>query len=125
MCSTLKKKAGLAVVGEVSDGLEAVHKAEDLQPDLILLDIGLPSLNGIEAARQIRELAPNSKIVFVSQETSVDIVQEAFGAGALGYVAKAKAGSDLLPALEAAIRNGRFVSAGLATQTFPDSSARS
>jgi DNA-binding NarL/FixJ family response regulator len=63
ICSTLEKDPRLQVVGEVSDGLEAVRKAEELQPDLILLDVGLPTLNGIEAARQIRSVSPESKMV--------------------------------------------------------------
>ena len=64
------------------DGVEAIELAQALQPDLILLDIGLPKLNGIEAARRIRELAPRSKILFVSQESSVEVVQAAFSIGA-------------------------------------------
>ena len=66
VCSTLKKNPELQVIGEVSDGLEAVQKAEELQPDLVVLDIGLPSLHGIEAARRILKLSPQSKILFVS-----------------------------------------------------------
>jgi DNA-binding NarL/FixJ family response regulator len=120
VCSTLNKKAQLNVVCEVSDGLEAVHKAEELQPDLILLDIGLPSLNGIEAARRICELVPRSKILFLSQESSADIVQGALSVGALGYVAKAKAGSELLSAIRAAIRGKQFVSAGLGAHALSD-----
>jgi len=100
----------------VSDGLEAVLKAAELQPDLILLDIGLPGLNGIEAARQIRKLSHKSKILFVSQESDADVVQEAFRIGALGYVVKAHAGSDLLRAVEAVCQGKRFVSAGLPGQ---------
>jgi DNA-binding NarL/FixJ family response regulator len=69
------------VIAEASDGLEAVHKAEHLQPGLILLDIGLPKLNGIEAARQIRKLCPESKIVFLSQESSADVIEEALNSG--------------------------------------------
>ena len=88
VCSTLGKRPELQVIGEASDGLEAVQKAEELQPDLILLDVGLPSLSGIEAARRIRKLSPKSKILFVSQESSADVVQEALRIGALGYVAK-------------------------------------
>jgi DNA-binding NarL/FixJ family response regulator len=65
----LGKKRGLRVVGQVSDGVEAVRKAEELQPDLILMDIGLPSLSGIEAARRIRKLPPTSKVLFLSQES--------------------------------------------------------
>ena len=99
----------LQVIGEVSDGLEAVRRAVKLKPDLVLLDIGLPTLNGIEAARQIRGLAPECKIIFVSQESSADVVQEALSVGALGYVVKARAGSDLLAAVEAAILDKEFV----------------
>jgi CheY-like chemotaxis protein len=109
----LRKEPELQIVGEVTDGLEAVQKAEELKPDLIVLDIGLPSLNGIEAARQIRKLAPESKILFVSQESSADIVQEALALGALGYVVKVHAGSDLLPAVGAVLQGGQFVSASL------------
>ena len=116
VCSTLKKGVQLDVVGEVSDGLEAVHKAEELQPDLILLDIGLPSLNGIEAARRICNLAPKSKIVFLTQESSADVVQSALSVGALGYVVKPQAGSELLPAVGAAVRGKQFVSVGLVGQ---------
>jgi DNA-binding NarL/FixJ family response regulator len=113
VCSTLGKRPELQVIGEASDGLEAVQKAEELQPDVIALDIGLPSLNGIEAARRIRKLSAKSKILFVSQESSADIVQEALHLGALGYVFKTHAGIELLAAVEAACQGRRFVSAGL------------
>ena len=114
VCLTLEKRAELQVIGEASDGLEAVRKAEELKPDLILLDVGLPTLNGIEAARRILKLSPESKILFVSQETSTDVVQEALGFGALGYVAKTNAGIELLAAVESVSQGRRFVSAGLA-----------
>jgi DNA-binding NarL/FixJ family response regulator len=110
VCSTLRKTPGAQLVAEVSDGLEAVRKAEEEQPDLILLDIGLPSLNGIEAARRIRKLSPDSKIIFVSQEFSADVVQEGFSLGAMGYVVKARAASELLAAVEAVSQGRQFVS---------------
>jgi DNA-binding NarL/FixJ family response regulator len=113
VCKTLAKRPRLQVAGEVSDGLEAVQRALELKPDLILLDIGLPSLNGIEAARQIRELSPGSKIVFLSQELCPDVVQEAVCLDTCGYVVKTKARSDLLPAIDAALNGGQFVSGGL------------
>jgi DNA-binding NarL/FixJ family response regulator len=94
----------------VSDGLEAVRKAEELRPDLILLDIGLPRLNGIEAARQILKLVPESKIIFLTQESSDDVVEEAFCLGACGYVKKIKAKRDLLAAVETVILGNQFVS---------------
>jgi DNA-binding NarL/FixJ family response regulator len=108
--SILGKRRNLEIIGEVSDGLEAVRKSEELQPDLILLDIGLPMLNGIEAARQIRRLAPKSKILFLSQESSADVVEEALTLGALGHVVKAHVGSDLLAAMGAVIMGKQFVS---------------
>jgi DNA-binding NarL/FixJ family response regulator len=110
ICSLLKKRSESEIIGVVSDGLEAVRKAEQLKPDLILLDIGLPSLNGIEAARQIRKLSPTSKIVFLTQDCSPDLVQEALDLGAWGYVGKFRAGTDLLPAIEAVMLEKQFVS---------------
>jgi DNA-binding NarL/FixJ family response regulator len=108
--STLEKRPGFLIVGEASDGLEAVAKAEELKPDLVLLDIGLPMLNGLEAARRIRKVAPESKIIFVSQESSADLVQEALSLGARGYVVKTSAPRDLLAALEAVLQGKNFVS---------------
>jgi len=115
----LGRKPDFQAVGEASDGLEAVQKAEELQPDLILLDIGLPKLNGIEAARQIRDRAPKSKILFLSANLSSEIVRGSLCTGASGYVVKADAASELLPALEAVLRGKRFVSARLAGLTDP------
>jgi CheY-like chemotaxis protein len=104
--------------------LDAVQKAEQLQPDLILLDIGLPTLNGIAAARRIREVSPKSKILFLSQESSVDAVQEALRQGAQGYVVKAHAGTELLPAMEAVLQGHTFVSGRLSVHNFTDIDAQ-
>ncbi len=113
LVSALAEVSGLEIVGEVSDGLEATQQAERLQPDLILLDIGLPTLNGIEAARRIHKLIPECKILFLSQESSADVVREAFDSGAQGYVVKTFAGSDLLAALEAVRQGRQFIGHGL------------
>jgi DNA-binding NarL/FixJ family response regulator len=113
ICSTLRERAELQLVGEAADGLEAVQKAHELQPHLIVLDIGLPSLNGIEVARRIRKLLPQSKILFVSQETCALLAEEAFNLGAMGYVVKEHAASELLVALDAVCQGRRFVSKGL------------
>jgi DNA-binding NarL/FixJ family response regulator len=109
VCSAVGKRPELEIVGETTDGLEAVQKAEELQPDIIVLDIGLPSLNGIEVARRIRKHSPGAKILFLSQETSADVVQEALGTGARGYVVKSDAGSELLQAVNAVLRGEQFV----------------
>ena len=96
------------IIAEASDGTEAVQKAEELKPDLILLDIGLPRLNGIEAARQIRQLSPSSKIVFLSLNKNLEVVRAALSTGALGYVHKTDARRELLPAVDAVLRGGNL-----------------
>jgi DNA-binding NarL/FixJ family response regulator len=106
----------LQVIREVSDGLEAVHQAEQLQPDLILMDIGLPTLNGIEAARRIRKVSPTSRILFVSENRSSDIAEAALKDGAGGYVVKSDAANELLPAIKTVLEGKRFISASLAGQ---------
>ena len=106
------------MVGEASDGLEAVHKSEALQPDLIVLDIGLPTLNGIETARRIGKLSSRSKILFVSQESSIDVVREALSSGALGYLVKTQAGSELLPAIDAVLQGREFLGSGFSDNHF-------
>jgi DNA-binding NarL/FixJ family response regulator len=110
VCSKLSQRPELQVICEVADGLEAVQKAEELQPDLVLLDIGLPTLSGIEVARRLRELALKSKIIFLSQETSPDFVQHALVLGALGYVFKTRAEVDLLVAIDTVLSGKLFVS---------------
>jgi DNA-binding NarL/FixJ family response regulator len=115
VCLLLQQITGLDVVGQACDGLEAVAKAGELRPDLILLDIGLPKQNGLLAAQQIRKLAPESKILFLSQESDPEIVQEALNLGASGYVAKmAVAKEELIAATGAALRGEQFVSGILA-----------
>jgi DNA-binding NarL/FixJ family response regulator len=113
VCSILDQDPRLHVACEAVDGREAVQYAERLQPDLILLDIGLPKMNGIEAARRIRTLSPGSRILFLSQTSDVDVVQETLSLGAQGYVLKSQVGGDLRAAVEAVLRGERFVSEGL------------
>jgi DNA-binding NarL/FixJ family response regulator len=119
-CSILETMPELQVICQASDGLEAVQRAEELQPDLILLDIGLPTLNGIEAARQIRRFSPDSKIIFLTLESSTDVVQEGLNLGARGYVLKTRAALDLVAAVEAVLDGRRFVSAGLSGHNFTE-----
>ena len=109
----LEKEPNLHVISVAADGLDAVRKAEELRPDLILLDISLPGLNGLEVARQICAVAPRSTILFLSGESDPDVVRHAFSAGGLGYVLKSDAGRDLIPAIESVLLGRRFVSSSL------------
>jgi len=123
LCSLLQQYPSWQIICEASDGLEAIEKNRELQPDLILLDIGLPALNGIEAAQQIRSIAPSSKIVSFSfsENCCLDVVQEAFRVGGNGYVVKSDAARDLVPALEAVMANRQFVGRRFGPQDFSNS----
>jgi DNA-binding NarL/FixJ family response regulator len=101
------------VIGEASDGLEVLSKAEELRPDLIFMDIGLPKLNGLEVARRVLQFNPSAKIVFLTQETDTDVVREALKLGASGYVLKQQAEADLLPAIAAVVQGKCFIGHGL------------
>jgi DNA-binding NarL/FixJ family response regulator len=114
--ATLQELPELQVISDASDGQEAVQKAIQLQPDLILLDIGLPTLNGIEAARKIRERNPEAKILFLSEQRSQDVIAEALGTGS-GYVVKSYAARELLHAVNALLNGRQFVSNGVADLT--------
>lgn len=111
--SALAQDPELQVIGELSDGLEAVAAAAELRPELVLLDIDLPSLNGIAAARRIREHSPQSKILFVSGGQSADIVEQALSTGAAGYLVKSEAGRQLLAAVAAVLQGKHYISPSL------------
>jgi DNA-binding NarL/FixJ family response regulator len=113
VCSLLQTQPGFHVVAEAADGLEAVQKAKKLEPDLILQDIGLPTLNGIETAHQILRLAPAATILFVSQNSDADLIAAALSTGAKGYVWKQEASIELLRAVGAVLGGVHFVSSGL------------
>ena len=107
--SILDGEPSVCVVCEVADGLEAVQNAVELKPDLILLDIGLPTLDGIEVARRLSALVPRSKIIILSLEASPGIVKEAMSAGASGYVFKLRMDTDLLPMIDAVLSAKPFL----------------
>ena len=113
ICELLQQRADLLIVGEAADGLDAICQAEALRPDVVMLDIGLPIRSGIEVAGRIRAKVPDAKLIFVTNESSLEVVEQAFRRGAHGYVYKPRVQRDVLPVLEAIIRGGRFVSGGL------------
>jgi len=118
--SLLQARPEWQMVCEVLDGSEAVEKAEKLKPDIVLLESSLPNLNGIDAARRIRQLSPNSKILFLSMDNSSHVIQVALSTGAQGYVYKARAQSDLLPAIDAVLAGKEFVTRMLRGYRFTD-----
>jgi DNA-binding NarL/FixJ family response regulator len=107
--SILEEEPALEIVYAASDGLEGVQRCLELKPDLVLLDVSLPKLNGLEAGRQIREALPDTKLLFLSLHLSHEVVREAVRIGAAGYIAKVDALRELLPAVRAIIANEEFV----------------
>ena len=97
------------IVGEAQTGLAGIQMAAELQPDIVVLDIGLPDRNGIEVARQILELSPKTRVLFLSQNNSKDVICAAINTGAHAYVVKSNASRDLLPAFEAVLKGNFFV----------------
>jgi DNA-binding NarL/FixJ family response regulator len=116
VCSLLSRDSAVDVICQTADGEEAVRKAGELEPDLVLLDISLPGISGIEAARRIRVVSPNSHIIFLSQHDSLQMVENAMGVGGLGYVAKIDAGLELLKAIRIVSEGKRFVSQRIVSQ---------
>jgi len=108
--SVLRANPDIEVVGEATEGKEALRIVGELRPDIVLLDIGLPDISGIEVAPGIRTASPDSRIIFVSQHISIPMAKDALRGGAYGYVVKSDAGLDLLLAIEAATEGRTFVS---------------
>jgi len=108
VASMLREYPEFEIVGEGSDGLDAIEMSAELRPDIVLLDLGLPEVNGFEAAREIRKVSPGSRIVFVSQTRNEDLVNEARRVGAQGFVSKIDAACDLVPAMNAALAGERL-----------------
>jgi DNA-binding NarL/FixJ family response regulator len=110
ICSLLSQESTLNAVFQASNGEEAVTKADLLQPDLVLLDIGLQGITGLETARQIPRVSPQTKIIFLSQHDSLHMANEALKIGGHGYVSKMDAGAELLKAIQSVREGTRFVS---------------
>jgi DNA-binding NarL/FixJ family response regulator len=98
------------LVGSVEDGQALLAAAKTLKPDVILLDISMPLLNGIDAARQLRKLLPSARLIFVTMHAGADYVAEAFRAGAMGYLLKRAAASELLTAIHTVLKGNYYVS---------------
>jgi DNA-binding NarL/FixJ family response regulator len=113
VCFILAARPELRVVAEEADGLEAVQKAQEVKANLILLDIGLPNLDGLETAKRIRLVAPSTKIIFVTQNSDRDVMRDALSTGARGYVLKTDAGNELLAAVTAVLSGEQFLSTGV------------
>jgi DNA-binding NarL/FixJ family response regulator len=116
ICALLSSDPVLNIICQTSDGEQAVQKAEEVQPDLVLLDISLPGISGIEAARRIRRVSPKSRIIFLSQHDSLQMVKDAMNVGGYGYVAKIDAGSELLKAIRNVCEGKQFVSQRIVSQ---------
>ena len=106
----LEKESGFQVVGDAADGRAAVELARSLQPDIVVMDITLPGLNGIEATRQVRLAAPNAKIISLSMHSDKRYVLEMLKAGASAYLLKNCASDELVRAIHAVLANQRFLS---------------
>lgn len=109
----LELKAEFNVIATATNGTEAIEKARELQPNVVLMDLGLPGMNGFEATRQIRQISPASKIVFLSEQRDSDLIEAAFQAGGMGYILKSDSYFDLLAAIGFILRDRRFVSHSL------------
>ncbi len=109
----LKSQADMEVVGEAEDGLIALERVKKLRPDVVVMDIAMPRLSGLEAIALIREAVPETKIVVLSMHDKETYVQQVLAAGAIGYVLKASPSSDILQAIRSAHRNDYFLSSKL------------
>jgi DNA-binding NarL/FixJ family response regulator len=117
LCLLLRAQPDLEVICEAVDGEAAIRRAGELHPDVILLDISLPGLDGFTTARHIREVAPEAEILFVSQHDTMQMVREAIRAGGRGYIVKLDIVSELVPAVHAVSEKKEFISARLGGHT--------
>jgi DNA-binding NarL/FixJ family response regulator len=110
----LQSETDLSIVATATDGPRAIDKAMELQPEVILMDLGLPGMNGLEATRQIRQRCPACRVLFLTGDHSPQLIAAAFQAGGLGYVWKTDSHLDLLAGIRAVLRGESFVSRSLA-----------
>jgi DNA-binding NarL/FixJ family response regulator len=118
--SVLRRRPGCEVVGEASDGVEALEKAENLHPNVMVLDVTMPKLNGLEVCRLAKQRIPDLEILFVTQHESAQMMREALAAGAKGYVVKSNAARDLLDAIEVVSQHRVFTALTRPDAATPD-----
>jgi len=116
ICALLRAEPDFEVLCDATNGTEAVIQAMDLKPDVVVLDISMPGLNGLDAARLIKKAAPSAEILFLSQHTELDTIRQAFHVGGLGYVVKSDAGKELVPAVHAVRAKNRYLNERFATR---------
>ncbi len=120
LAKLLEGEAGLQVIGEAENGREAVLKVEELKPDVVLMDIAMPMLNGIEATRQIKKNRPETKIIILSMHSHERYISELFRLGASGYLLKSAAGTDIISAIQAALKGETYLSPSISHKVIED-----
>jgi len=119
----LEANADIKVIGAADDGRDAVERTAALQPDIVVMDISMPDMNGLEAMRRILDRAPATGVVILSMHSSTEMVREAFAAGARGYVLKESAGSEVVRAVRTVVAGRRFVGEGVAPKALAEISS--
>ena len=120
LAKLLEGEPDLRVIGEAENGREAVAKVEKLKPDIVLMDIAMPMLNGIEATRQIRKICPQTKVIILSMHSHARYISELFSLGASGYLLKSSTGSDIIDAIHAACKGSTYLSPSISGKVIED-----
>ena len=120
LAKLLEGEPDLRVIGEAENGREAVVKVEKLKPDIVLMDIAMPMLNGIEATRQIRKICPQTKVIILSMHSHGRYISELFGLGASGYLLKSSTGTDIINAIHTALKGSTYLSPSISDKVIED-----
>ena len=120
LAKLLEGEPNLRVVGEAENGREAIAKVEKLKPDVVLMDIAMPLLNGIEATRQIRKICPHTKVIILSMHSHDRYISELFSLGASGYLLKSSTGTDIINAIHTALKGSTYLSPSISDKVIED-----